>query len=349
MNTIIAEDISQILDSDLPWQKLFSKNILITGANGFLSSYIVRTLLSLNDLKKGRIKIFALVRNINKAKKVLADILSRDDLKIIIQDVSEKIKVREKIDYIIHAASQASPKYFGIDPVGTLLPNIIGTYRLLKLARKKKVKGFLFFSSGEVYGAVEQNKQPIDEKTFGYLDPVQLRSCYAESKRMGESMCSSWFHQYQVPVKIVRLFHTYGPGMDLADGRVQADFVANIISKKNIIIKSLGKDKRNFCYLSDAIKGFFYVWLKGQDGQVYNIGNSNEEISIRDLAKLLIGLFPDLKLKAVFQKRKTGNSYLTSKISRAYPDTTKLSLLGWNPTVSLKEGLKRTIKSYLII
>jgi len=345
-NKIVIEDLKKIINSDLPWENFKNKNVLITGANGFLPSYMVRTLLFLNDSKKGmNINIFALVRNKEKALKKFAEYKNRKDFKLIVQDVCEPFKTSDKIDFIIHSASQASPKSYGKDPVGTMAANTIGTYNLLKLAYEKKSLGFLFFSSSEVYGLLDPEKMPINEDEFGNVNPIELRSCYSESKRAGETLCISWMHQYGVPVTIVRPFHNYGPGMALDDGRIHADIVTSIITKKNIILNSDGKAQRAFCYISDSITGFFTVLLKGEKGVAYNIGNPSGEISIKNLANMMVKLFPELKLKVIINQ-KINNNYIKSKVSRICPDISKVNSLGWFPKINLKEGFIRTVESY---
>jgi nucleoside-diphosphate-sugar epimerase len=209
------------------------------------------------------------------------------------------------------------------------------------------VSGFLYFSSGEVYGQVDPSQIFITESAYGYVDPTDVRSCYAEGKRLGETMCVCWAHQYQVPAKIVRPFHTYGPGMRLDDGRVFADFVADILNNRDIMMKSDGTAVRAFCYLADAIQGFFKVLLKGQIGQAYNVGNDKGEVSVLELAQILVSLVPEKKLKVVKNIGMEAPGYIKSKISRNCPDISKVRRLGWEPTVSVVEGFRRTIRSYL--
>jgi nucleoside-diphosphate-sugar epimerase len=346
---IIQEDLKSILSTNLPWNKLAGKTVLISGANGFLPAYIAETLLYFNEYNNWKpIKIIGLVRNKEKALSRFRLYQSRLDLKLIIQDVCSPVILDEKVDYIIHAASQASPIYYGRDPVGTLSANIIGTYNLLNLAKDHVIQGFLFFSSGEVYGEVSSSQIPTRENDYGYIDPVNIRSCYGESKRMGETMCTAWFNQYSVPTKIVRPFHTYGPGMSLDDGRVYADFISDILHDRNITMKSDGSAIRTFCYLADAVQGFFTVLLKGEVGQAYNVGgDARSAISISDLAHRLIALFPEKELKVVREQNNRSSEYLQSKISRNCPNISKIQKLGWNPRTSIEEGFLRTIKSFL--
>jgi UDP-glucuronate decarboxylase len=346
-NSIIEEDLKIITRGDLPWDDFEDATVLVTGANGFLPAYLVETLLYLNEKRQAHpTRVIGLVRNLDRALTRFSAYHDRSDLQWIVQDVCNPIVLDGQVDYIIHAASQASPRYYGIDPVGTLAPNVLGTYHLLNLAREKSVKGFLFFSSGEIYGQVDPNLIPTREDSYGTLDCATVRSCYAESKRMGETMCVSWAHQYNVPVKIVRPFHTYGPGMRLDDGRVFADFMADIVHGRDIIMKSDGSAIRAFCYLADATLGFFTVLLKGKVGQAYNIGNDQGEISVFDLANLLVGLFPERCLKVTRAATMHQPGYLQSPISRNTPAISKVYALGWQPRVSVKDGFIRTIRSF---
>ncbi len=222
--------------------------------------------------------------------------------------------------------------------------NTLGTAQLLELARKHQAEGFLYFSSAEVYG--EPTRVPTSESDYGFLDPLAVRSCYAESKRMGENMCVSWHHQYGVPAKIVRPFHTYGPGMRLDDGRVYADFVADVVNGRDIILKSDGLTRRSFCYLADASAGFWMVLLNGANAQAYNIGNPDGEISIRDLATLVAALYPEKHISVKFEHRNEAESYLPSQISVTCPDITLAKSLGWCPITSIENGFRKTIESY---
>jgi UDP-glucuronate decarboxylase len=345
-NPVIQEDVEMIVRADLPWSAFQGCTVLVSGASGFVPAYMVETLLHLNDARNYGITVVGLVRNQGRAHTRFAYALGRKDLKFIVQDVSTPLSYPGTIDYVIHAASQASPKHFGRDPVGTLLANTQGTLNMLALAAEKKVKGFLFFSSGEVYGQVDPAKLPIKETDYGYIDPTDVRSCYAESKRVGETMCVAWHQQYLVPAKIVRLFHTYGPGMRLDDGRVFADFVRDIVEGRDIIMKSEGRAVRPFCYLADATAGFFTVLLKGENAHAYNIGNDKAEISIAELADTLVRLFPERNLKVIRQIQHRGQEYLESPISRNCPDISKVSRLGWEPSTTVEQGFARTIRSY---
>lgn len=342
MNKIIEEDINYILNSTLSWELFRDKTVLVSGASGCLAGYLVETLLELDE-RGFNVKTLALVRNGEKARARFKKHLTNKNLVFIVQDVTLPIHYKGKIDFIIHAASQASPKFYQTDPVGTLTANTLGTYNLLQLAVEKKLISFLFFSSGEVYGQVNRDK--TGESDYGYLDPLDVRSCYAESKRLGETMCVSFLAQYKVPVKIVRPFHTFGPGISLEDGRVFADFIKNIVNNEDIIMKSDGLAERTFCYLADAAAAFFLVLLEGKSGEAYNVGRE-EPISIINLAKLMVSLFPKKGLKVITAKRLASDRYVESRFQHIAPDISKIKKLGWQPKHSVKEAFKRTILSY---
>ncbi|MDB4887190.1 MAG: dTDP-glucose 46-dehydratase [Gemmatimonadetes bacterium] len=346
----MAEDLARIVAADLPWHELEGRTVLVSGANGFLPAYLVESLLYRNESSGAApTSVIALVRNAARAEQRFARYLGRDDLTLLVQDVTEPARITGPVHVIVHAASQASPKYYSTDPVGTLSANVLGTHHLLSLARAKRSERFLYFSSGEVYGEVGASQVPTRETDYGYLDPTAVRSCYAESKRLGETMCVAWAHQFGVPASIVRPFHTYGPGMALDDGRVFADFVADVVARRDITMKSDGLATRAFCYLADATAGFLTVLLKGTVGEAYNVGNDGAELAIRELAEILAGLFPELGLRVIHQRdvdKAAGGGYLKSTITRNCPDTTRVRALGWAPTTSVADGFRRTIQSF---
>ncbi|WP_342120263.1 NAD-dependent epimerase/dehydratase family protein [Pseudoduganella sp. OTU4001] len=343
---IEAADMAAIVDGfGIDWAPLAGRTVCITGAAGFLPAYMVETMLYLNETRALGIRVLALARSRPGFERRFAHHAGRSDLVFIEQDISQPFTLDEQPDYIIHAASQASPKYYSSDPVGTLSANTLGTAALLELARRSHSRGFLYFSSSEVYG--QPSRVPTAEGDYGVVDPTNVRACYAESKRMGENMCVSWHHQHGVPVKIVRPFHTYGPRMQLDDGRVYADFVAAILRGENIALKSDGLATRAFCYSADAVAGFWRVLLEGAPGAAYNIGNPDGEISMRALGQLLVGLYPEKGLTLSYVERAAGDNYMPSAVARGCPDIARAAALGWQPRTSLADGFRRTIESYL--
>ena len=344
-NPVIMEDVAFIATQNLDWGILRGKTVLISGAAGFLASYLVETLLYLNEAQRLGVKVVGLVRNLKKARERFESYDHLDALRLIPQDVCKNLVYPGNVHYVIHAASQASPKLFRVDPVGTILPNTVGTKNLLDLCVEKKVSGFMFFSTTGVYGHVSPSSYPIPENCFGSIDPTDLASCYIESKRMGENMCVAWMHQHGVPIKIVRPSITYGPGISLDDGRSFADFISNILSRKDIILYSEGMVLRNYCYIADAVVGFFKVLLEGATGEAYNVA-SEDEISVFNLATTLVkDIFPELHLK-VLRGKDTSKDYLRMDFPRTATDVSKLKSLGWQSHFSLKDGFRRTVASY---
>jgi len=343
--TIISDDIQEILRDNLAWDRFSGSTVLISGAAGFLPSYLVRTLLALNDDRRlsAPLRVLALVRNIERARVRLGQFEGRDDFQFVEQDVTQPVQISGPINFIIHAASPATPLIYLVDPINTVDANVLGTRSLLALARDKRSKGFLYFSSSEIYGEVAPNQIPTKEDQYGYLDPTIIRSVYSESKRLGETMCVAWAQQYGVETKIVRPFHTYGPGMSENDGRVFSDFVFNIINHQNLSIKSDGLARRAFCYIADASIGFFRVLLDGKAATAYNIGNPAAELSIGELANILIAEFSERKLSVRYEKRPDDSTYSASKVSRNSPDISRASALGWSPKTPVAVGFRRTV------
>ena len=346
-NEIIRKDMRELSLRKLPYEELRGSSILITGASGMLASYLVYFFMYLNETRNCGIKITALVRNEKKAWDKFGDFRENPNFCLMVQNVCEPLEIEEGIDYIIHAAGNASPYYILNDPVGIIAANTAGTVNMLELARRKGTKKVLYTSTREVYGKMPDGTEEISEDTFGSLNPMELRACYPESKRMAETICRSYYHQYQVPFTAVRIAHSYGPGMSIdSDGRVMSDFISDVVNGRNIILKSTGYAERAFCYITDAVAGMLFALLKGNVGEAYNIANEKEPLPIRNVAEMLTELFPERGLKVVFDIPETMSEGY-SKMGRIRLNTEKLESLGWECDVSLREGLIRTVKSFL--
>jgi nucleoside-diphosphate-sugar epimerase len=348
MNSIIEQDLETICRSDIDWEKFKNSSVLVTGATGMLGSYIIYVLNYLNYTFKLNISILCLVRNSFKIISLCSGLKIFEDsfnMSYIIGDVEADIC--KKVDYIIHTASPANSSIYSVSPVSVITANVMGTKNLLDLAVESQSKGVLFLSSGEVSGKVD--KDIMTEDDYGYLNPLDVRSCYGESKRMAENMCKCYSYQYGVPVKIARPDHTYGPSMNLkTDGRVFAEFVSNVVDNKDIVIKSDGTAIRTFNYISDATEGFFRVLLYGDSGECYNVSNRKGRTSISNLAKILVSLYPEKQLKVVYRDRNKKDTYMENK-NKFCPslDISKIKKLGYSCKFDLKEGFKRTINSYI--
>lgn len=347
-NSIIASDLAGIVAAPLPWETLHGKTIMVTGAAGFLAAYLVKALLNADSVHALKLKVICVVRSAGSMQARLADYINSDALEVFVHDIALPLPADfPRADIIIHSASQASPRFYGIDPIGTLMANSAGTMYLLEHAHRCSSEKFLFFSSAEVYGTPRDNNRSLMESDLGFLDPMEVRSCYAESKRMGETMCVAWAAQRRLHSTVVRPFHTYGPGMALDDGRVFADFVADVIARRDIVLKSDGSAQRSFCYVADATIGFLTVLMRGENAQAYNIANPGAESSMIELARTVAGLFPEREVGVRIEIAVSSVSYLRSPVARSLPSIEKAKSLGWCPVLGLAEGFRRTLESFM--
>lgn len=340
INQIIQKDIDEIVNEHLDFTVFKDANVLITGANGMIGSYLVYSFLKMNDLFSLNINVIGMVRNREKAERILFGILDRADFSLLVKDVSEPVGIEGCVDYIFHTASQASPQYFVQDPVGTFSANTLGTVNMLNLAKESGTKQFVYISSVEAYGAVERGVKVVEESYSGYINPLLPRSCYPQGKRAAETACVCFEKQYNIKCKIARLGYTYGPGMAIDDGRVQADFMRNIVENKDVILKSPGNVWRAYIYVKDAVSALFYMVVRGND-TAYTITNNDCLTTIRGLAYEMIGAFPEKELNVVFENLED-RLVTPIKADAITFSTRKLEGIGWKPTVLLKEGIKRT-------
>lgn len=342
---IFQQDMRELSQREIGWQHLCGRTVLITGATGMLGSYFVYFLLWLNEYKGANIRLLLLVRDLAKCRLKFGAYVDSPYVMVSISDINFPLQVTEHIDYIVHAASLASPQYYTSMPVEVAAPNVLGTYQVLQLARQKQVKGVVFFSSGDVYGAVTMGAESISEDRMGVMNPLDLHSCYGESKRMGETWCMAFAHEYQVPVKIARIAHTYGPTMDLEkDPRVFASFVKCVVDGRDIVMLSDGTAKRPFCYLADAVAGFLLILLNGIDGEAYNVCNEGQFVSIATLADILVNLRPEKNLKVIKRQRVSEDGYLENSYNRDnLPTAKKLRELGWNCQYTIEMGFSRVL------
>ena len=348
MNPVLKQDMDDIYSRRTDWNAFADKTVLLTGAYGMLASYLVYFLFYLKKEKKTNVKLMAVVRNKEKFCKKFSNLGGINKCTVIESNLSQKLEINTTVDYIIHAATLASQQCYSVCPVDVLQPNTIGNYNLLQLAKEKQVKGYLLFSTADVYGTVNAESGLIGEETFGAMNTLDIHNCYSESKRMAETMCKAFHVQYNVPVKIARIAHTYAPTMDIEnDPRVFASFVKNIVDWQDIVMKSSGAGKRSFCYITDAVAGYFAVLLDGKAGEAYNVCNTSQYVSIRQLAECLANLYPDRNIHVV-QKERSANEHYTENVlllgSESTPDNTKLKDLGWEAKVSIRDGFDRVVR-----
>lgn len=345
-NNIVAEDIERIIEAVKDEvKKLEGKTILISGGAGFIGSYIISTIHQLNKkmfLKPCR--VVCLDNYITGSKKFPFGIENSSSISFINFNVIKPFKIKEKIDYIIHAAGIASPVYYKQSPLETIDVTIQGVRNLLELGREKKVKSFLYFSSSEIYGDPDPRFIPTPEHYRGHVSSIGPRSPYDESKRLGETICMVYNSLYKLPTKIVRPFNVYGPGMKPTDYRVIPMFLSKGLRGEALPVHHPGRQTRTFCYISDAVIAFLKVFLSGKDGNVYNVGSNDREMTMYQLARKVARLLgDDIKI----QKIPYPNSYPADEPQRRRPDLTKIRKdLGYKPAIGLDEGLKRIVIWY---
>lgn len=344
MHPIILEDL-EIIAKGMKKEAgaLEGKTLLISGGAGFLGSFLVGALhiLNKNFLRKP-CKVISIDNYITAPKKsFLADIKDKN-IKHLRADVSRPVKITGPVDYIIHAAGIASPVFYRKYPLQTIEAAVFGSKNLLELARRKKSKSFLFFSSSEIYGDPDAKFIPTPETYRGNVSCVGPRACYDESKRLSETLCLDYHRVYATPVKIVRPFNVYGPGMSIDDPRVIPTFISRGLRGEFLPVYGAGKQTRTFCYISDATVDFLKILLAGKNGEVYNVGSEEEEISMSSLAKVTTSLW-GVSLAARLVDYPT--AYPTDEPQRRRPDLTKIKKeFGFRPNVGLDSGLARTAR-----
>lgn len=328
MSIIFEEDIKSII-KDFDMSVFDGKTVLVTGATGLIGKLCVKSLLNSGY----NTQIIALVRDGEKAKNLFGE---SKRLSFLIQDINQRISTSRKVDYIIHAASTTSSRDFVEKPVETIYTAFNGTRNVLEFAKNKRIEGMVYLSSLEVYGV--NDFEDIAENSYGYIDILNPRSSYSESKKMVETMCISYGSEYGVPVRIARLAQTFGAGVSKSDNRVFAQFVNAVINKENIVLHTKGITKRNYCYTTDAVRAIFTILIKGENNNAYNVANESTYCSIAEMAHLL-------------ENEDTKVVYQIDNVNRGYNPTVKIKLnanklnsLGWEAKIGMKEMFERLIE-----
>ena len=329
------EDILQIFKQDLPWEKLSGANILVTGATGLIGGCLVEMLM-MNPRRD--YQVYASGRNEDRARKRFEDFVGDPAFHFVKHDVMQPLESDVCFDYIIHAASNASPNFFANSPVEVIKSNIDGVANLMDYGLCHGMKRFLFVSSGEVYG--EGDGRVFTEDYSGYVNCATPRACYPSSKRAAETLCVSYAAEYGADIVIARPCHTYGPYFTEQDNRVYAQFIRNVLRGEDIVMKSTGEQFRSWCYVVDCVSALLHILLKGVSGEAYNIADADSNISIKELAETVAAIggrnvvfdIPDADEKKGF-----------NVVAKSVFSTEKIVSLGWHSMSHIKEGLKKTI------
>lgn len=337
ISKILQEDFHEI-EHKYNFAQLKNKSIFVTGATGLLGSQILQFLSYLNEYKNYNIKLYGLVRSMEKAERIFGQ--NNKMISLLIGDVLDLPTIDFPIDYVIHGASITSSKDFISKAVETIDIAVNGTLNMLRFANEKKVKSFVYLSSMEAFG-VTDGKGEVREEDLGYIDITSPRSSYMESKRMCENLCVCFAVEYGLDVKSVRLAQTLGAGIDYNDTRVAAYFARSVIEGTDIVLKTEGKTKRPILYSADAITAILTVLLKGEKGNVYTAANPSTFLTIRETAEMIVEKIAENKIRLNFDIKEVPTEYAPNLNLNLNVD--KLSSLGWKPEFGLEESYRRMI------
>lgn len=341
---IIQEDIAAIAEAIGPQvEELAGKTVLISGGAGFLGRYFLGVLKHLNlRVLDWPCRVISVDNYITGERDGAFGVNDDPNVLSLWADVTVPLPIREPVDYIIHAAGLASPVYYQKYPLETIESAVIGAKNLLELGRKNALKSFLLFSSSEIYGDPDPHAVPTPETYCGNVSSVGPRACYDESKRLAETLSLIYHQQFGVPVKIVRPFNVYGPGMKPDDRRVVPMFALRTLRGEALPVHGDGHQTRTFCYVTDALAGFLKVLLGGRPGDVYNVGNDDQEIAMGKLANLFVETGGT---GARVETISYPDTYPAGEPQRRCPDLTKIrTQLGHESKVPLREGILRFLR-----
>jgi nucleoside-diphosphate-sugar epimerase len=355
---VLAQDVRHIREAcPDEFAAMAGRQVLMTGGAGFLGYEMLNALVGHNrDAAAGdRIRILVVDNFFRGAPAWIQDLERAGELTTFVHDIGTGLPDGvERVDFVIHAAGIASPKYYRLHPLETIDANINGLRVLLDRALAEqqagfRMGGFLFFSSSEIYGDPAPEWIPTPEHYRGYVSCTGPRACYDESKRFGETLCVTFARQHGLPVRSARPFNNYGPGLKITDGRVIPDLARDVLEGRDLVLLSDGSPTRTFCYVADAAAGYFKVLVRGAAGEAYNIGVAEPEVTMRDLAGRLAALGRELfgYGGSVVRGVSDEADYLVDNPMRRCPDLTKSRAdLGYDPSIGLDEGLRRTLEWY---
>ena len=340
-NKLYLEDIENIIQSIGNFDFIKNKSVFISGASGMIGSLIVDVLMYVNYKFNCNCTVIANGRNEEFMKSKFERYLNNVNFRLYIQDINNPLNIEEDINFVIHAASNTHPMAYSQDPIGTITTNIIGTNNLLNCAVNKKIEKIIFLSSVEIYGENKGDTDKFEESYLGYINCNTLRAGYPESKRAGEALCQAYIEKYNMNISIVRLARIYGPTMLLSDTKAVSQFIKKAINNEDIVLKSDGSQQYSYLYVADAVSGILKILKDGKNGEAYNLGDSESDITLRQLAQLVANT---KKRKVVFdlpsEEEKKGYSTATKAMLNCRKINTEL---GWKAKYNIKSGIERTI------
>ena len=330
------QDVYSVASLDLPWKDLVGCNILITGATGLIGECLTEVLMM---TPKRDYHVYACGRNEKRASKCFRKFIPDKTFHFIKHDITQPLASDITFDYIIHAASDASPNMYTQKPVEVMKGNIDGVSNLIEYGLKHGMKRFLYVSSGEVYG--EGDGRVFTEDYSGYVNCATPRACYPSSKRAAETLCVSYAAEYGADVVIARPCHVYGPHFTESDNRVYAQFIRNVLNGEDIVMKSTGEQFRSWCYVVDCVSALLHILLKGESSQTYNIADAGANMCIRKLAEIMAEI---QGCQVVIDVPKADERKGYNVVTQSVFSTEKLESLGWRLTGTMKEKMRATIE-----
>ena len=355
---VVSDDLDYLVrEGREEFAQLAGKRVLIAGGAGFLGYYLVQAPLHWNKVNPtlAPISVIVLDSFIRGVPSWLTALQGDPHLRLLRHDITNPLPAElGDVEFVIHAASIASPIYYRKYPIETMDANVNGLRFLLEycLTQKRQghpIEGVLFYSSSEIYGDPTPENIPTPETYRGHVSCTGPRACYDESKRYGETLCVNFARQHDLPIKVARPFNNYGPGLKISDGRVIPDFARNILDGRDLVMLSDGSAKRTFCYVADAVLGYYKILVKGRAGEAYNIGVETPEISMTALASRAVALGSELfgYKGQVIHQQSADKDYIVDNPVRRCPVITKARTeLGFNPQILIDEGLRRSLLWY---
>lgn len=339
-NTVYLNDLDYIIQQDyLDWNKFKNANIIITGGTGHIGSMLTDAFVYANQKYNLNLKLYLIVRNINKAYEVFPDYKENENVIVFIeQDISNKIEIDISLDYVIHCASPTASAVMTKQPMQVINSGVLGLSNLIECAKNGKCKGFIYLSSMEAYGEVTSEKI-LTEDILGKIDLKNIRNCYPETKRMCEMMCLASSVEYGLPIKSLRLAQTFGPGINKEDTRVFAMMARCALKGEDIVLKTKGESKHPYLYTAQAITAILCVLLNGESGRTYNAANPDTYCSIYEMAEMVCREFGDSKIKVVISNSDDVSIY--PKPSFLNLDVSSIQKMGWNYSGNLKDIYER--------
>ncbi len=330
------KDVRSLYDRGLDLSALRGTRILVAGATGLIGSCVVDVLMA-NPRRD--YEVCAWGRSARRLEAKFGHYFDQTGFSAGLLDITEPIEADgPNFDFIIDAASNASPAAFKSHPVEVMKANVQGLCNLMEYGTTHGMKRMVYLSSGEIYG--EGNGEPFNEKSSGYVDCATARACYPSSKRAAETFGVAYVEEYGQDVVIARLCHTYGPGFTESDNRVYAQFIRNVVGGEDIVLKSEGRQYRSWLYVVDAAHAILRLLLDGKRSNAYNVADAESNVTIRELAEKVATIAGRRVVLDIPSEIGRGNA---TPITRATFDTSKIQQLGWRPLFTLDEGLRHTL------